>query len=153
MPIVRSPCPIVRWVRRVTVTTQISASADRVWRALTVPSEVQRWDGVIPSDVAENYPTAGQDARWSTKAGPLRLTLHDRIRVVDPPRRFASSISVGFVHVEEEYRLQSCGHGSELVSANEVRSSIPGLGWLALRLTKSNVEMSMERLKAFCEQQ
>jgi hypothetical protein len=35
------------------------------------------------------------------------------------------------------------------------RSSIkhPRIGLAAVRLTKSNVEMSMERLKAFCEQE
>jgi uncharacterized protein YndB with AHSA1/START domain len=135
------------------VATQISAPLDRVWRALTVPSEVQCWDGVTPIDVPEAYPKAGQYARWSTKAGPLRLTLHDRIRAVDPPHRFASSIDVGFVHVEEEYQLKPRGPGSELISANDVRSSIPGLDWLAARLTKSNVAMSMERLKVFCEQE
>jgi hypothetical protein len=112
---------------------------------------VQCWDGVTPIDVPEAYPKAGQHARWSTSAGPFRLTLHDRILVVDPPRRFASSIDVGFVHVEEEYHLKASGSGSELTSANEVRSRIPGLDRLAARMTKANVAMSMERLKVFCE--
>jgi hypothetical protein len=105
----------------------------------------------MASDVPEGYPAVGQHARWSTKAGPVRLTLHDRIRVVDLTTRFASSIDVGFVHVEEEYRLEPSGEGSELVSDNRVRSRVPGLGWLALRLAKANVEASMQRLKAFCE--
>ncbi len=135
------------------MTIQISAPRDRVWRALTVPSEVRLWDGVTPIDVPDGYPMAGQYARWSTRAGLIRLTLHDRIRVVDPSQRFASSIDVGFVHVEEEYRLKPCGPGSELVSANDVRSTIPGLEWLAARVTRSNIEMSMERLRVFCEQE
>jgi uncharacterized protein YndB with AHSA1/START domain len=143
---------IVGWVRQVIVTTQISAPPDRVWRALTDPSEVQVWDGVTPIDVPDDYPNAGQHARWSTRAGPLRLTLHDRIRVVDPVQRFASSIDVGFVHVEEDYRLKPSGPGSELVSANDVRSKIPGLDLLAARMTRSNVELSLERLTVFCEQ-
>src|SRR5579864_6358254 len=144
--------PIVRWVKRITVTTRISAPPDRVWRALTVPSEVECWDGVTPIDVPDAYPKAGQHARWSTRAGPFRLTLHDRILIVDPPRRFASTIDVGFVHVEEDYHLNACRAGSELISANDVRSSIPGLDGLAARLSKSNVAMSMERLKVFCEE-
>jgi uncharacterized protein YndB with AHSA1/START domain len=138
-------------VGKVVVTTEIAASPERVWRALTVPAEVERWDGVTARDVPEGYPAVGQHARWSTRSGPLRLVLHDRIRLVEPSTRFASSIDVGFVHVEEEYRLGLRGQGVELVVDNDVRSRIPGLGWLAERLTKANVETSIERLKAFCE--
>lgn len=144
---------IVELVRRVIVTTQVAAPPERVWRALTIPAEVERWDGVSPYDVPEGYPAVGQHARWLSTSGPLRLVLHDRILVVDPTTRFASSIDVGFVHVEEEYRLDASGQGTELVSDNEVRSRIPGLGWLAERLTKANVAMSMDRLKAFCERE
>lgn len=138
---------------RVIVTVRIAAPPDRVWRALTVPSEVQVWDGVTPVDVPGDYPTPGHHARWSSKVGPVRLTLHDRVRAVDPVSRFASSIAVGFVRVEEEYRLKRCADGCDVVSDNDVRSSIPGLRWLAVRLTATNVESSMKRLQLFCEAQ
>ena len=72
---------------------------------------------------------------------------------VERATRFASSIAVGFVRVEEEYRLTPQGPGCTLVSDNEVRSAVPGLDWLAVRLTKANVESSMNRLKEFCERQ
>jgi hypothetical protein len=65
--------------------------------------------------------------------------------------RLASSIDVGFVHVDEEYRLGPSPPGTTLVSENAVRSRIPGLGWLAVHLTQANVEASMGRLKVFCE--
>ena len=135
------------------VHVEMAAPVDRVWRALTVPAEVTRWDGVTPSEVPEGYPSPGDHARWLSAVGPIRLVLHDRITAVEPLARMASSIDVGFVHVEEEYRLASSPQGSTLVSKNEVRSRIPGLGWLAVRLTRANVEASMARLKVFCERE
>ncbi len=140
-------------MRRVIVTIVIAAPPDRVWRALTVPAEVEAWDGVTPCDVPAGYPAPGHHARWFSRMGPVRLVLHDRIGVVDPASRFSSTIAVGFVRVEEEYRLAPQGQGCVLVSENEVRSTVPGLGWLAVRLTKANVELSMTRLKEFCERE
>jgi uncharacterized protein YndB with AHSA1/START domain len=147
----RSASPSVSLVRSIVVTIRIGVSPARVWRALTIPSEVQAWSGVTTCDVPEGYPAAGQHARWFSKVGPVRLVLHDRVRVVDRATRLAASIAVGFVRIEEEYRLEPQGPGSELVSANEVRSSVLGLGWLAAWLTRADVEASMQRLKEFCE--
>jgi uncharacterized protein YndB with AHSA1/START domain len=141
----------------VVVTVDVAAPVGRVWRALTDPSEVERWDGVRAVAVPDGYPAPGQHARWSTGAGPLRLTLHDRVRVVEANVRLASTIDVGFVHVEEEYRLRPSGSGTHLVSDNAVsarsarRGGALGLGRVAALLTRRNVTASMARLRAFCE--
>ncbi len=134
------------------VSTQISAPVETVWRALTVPDEVRVWDGVVPLDVPVDYPKVGQHARWRSAFGPLRLTLHDRIRVVEEPRRMTATIDLAFVHVEEEYRLTSLADGDTMLETDdEVHSHIAGLHWLAVRLTRANVVSSMARLKGFCE--
>jgi hypothetical protein len=142
---------MVSWVRSVVVAIHIGVPPARVWRALTVPSEVQAWSGVAPYDVPHGYPAAAQHARWFAQVGPLRLVLHDRVQAVDPTTRLASSIAVGFVRIEEEYRLEPHGPDCDLVSANQVRSSVPGLGRLAAWLTRIDVEASMQRLKDYCE--
>lgn len=137
---------------RVGVSTQISASVEKVWRALTVPDEVRVWDGVVPLDVPVDYPKVGQHARWRIAFGPLTLTLHDRICVVEEPRRMTATIDLAFVHVEEEYRLTPLTDGHTMLETDdEVRSHVPGLRWLAVRLTRANVLSSMARLKDFCE--
>jgi uncharacterized protein YndB with AHSA1/START domain len=133
-------------------STWIAAPVDRVWRALTVPDEVTIWDGVVPLDVPVDYPKVGQHARWQSAFGPLRLTLHDRIRVVEKTRCMAAAIDLAFVHVDEEYRLSPMADGGTmLVTDDEVCSRVPGLSWLAVRLTRANVVSSMARLKDFCE--
>lgn len=137
---------------RVCVSTQITASVERVWSALTVPDEVSVWDDVLALDVPVDYPQVGQHARWLSAFGPLRLTLHDRILVVEERRRLAATIDIAFIHVDEEYRLSAIAEGgTTLVTSDEVRSRVLGLSWLAVRLTRANVVASMERLKEFCE--
>jgi uncharacterized protein YndB with AHSA1/START domain len=137
---------------RVSVVTEISAPVEKVWRALTSPDEVCIWDGVVALRVPIDYPQVGQHARWQSAFGPLRLTLHDRVRVIEDTRRMAATIDIAFVRVEEEYRLlpTSIG-GTTLVTDDDVRSRVPGLQWLAVRLTQANVSSSMARLKRFCE--
>jgi uncharacterized protein YndB with AHSA1/START domain len=138
---------------RVCVTTEIAAPVERVWRALTVPNEVSVWDGVVAFDVPADYPRPGQHARWRSAFGPWRLTLHDRIGAIDDGRRMTAAIDLAFVHVDEDYRLSpATDGGTTLVTDDEVRSHVPGLTWLAVRLTRANVVASMARLKAYCEQ-
>lgn len=136
---------------QVAVTISIARPPQRVWRALCEPAEVVRWDGVTQLWVPEGYPAAGQYARWSSAIGPWRLTLHDRVQAVEPPRRLRSTIDIGFVHVEEEYRLTPSDAGTLLVSDNAVSSRRRGLRWLAVALTRQNIRASLGRLKAFCE--
>jgi hypothetical protein len=144
-------------VGRVVVELRTTAPPERVWRALTEPDAVAAWDELAPLEVPAGYPAPGQHARWRTRVGPLRLTLHDRVGAVAPERRLASVIDVGFVRVEEEYRLEALdGPGSQpagtrLVSDNLVHSRLPGLGRLADRLVRHSVVMSMDRLRQFCE--
>ena len=140
-------------VVRVLVTTEIAAPPARVWRALTVPAEVAAWDGVEPLDVPEDYPQPGQHARWRSWFGPVGLTLHDRISVIDDERRMVAEIDLAFVHVDEEYRLLAGPDGTTttLVTDDAVRSHVPGLGWLAIRLAQADVASSMGRLRQHCE--
>ena len=131
---------------RVHVITEIAAPVERVWKALTRIEEVRAWDGVVPFDVPD------QHARWHSALGPLQLMLHDRIMAVEENRRLNSIIDIAFVHVSEEYVLTPrADGGTTLVTDDDVRSKFPGLGWLAVRLTRANVDASMSRLKDHCE--
>ncbi len=131
----------------VSVAIDIAAPVDRVWRALTVPAEVSQWDGVLPVDIPNRYPVVGQHARWLIRVGPLRLTLHDRIRVVEPGARLGSTLDIGLVHIEEQYTLLANGVGTHVASENEVSARLPGLHrWAGLQ-TRWNLEASVRRLK------
>lgn len=130
---------------------RIEASPARVWRALTEPGEVTAWDGVVPLAVPAGYPAPGQHARWRTRVGPVAVTLHDRVQAVDPEHRLSSVIAVGFVRVAEEYRLVPDGGGTLLVSENDVRATVLGLGRVATGMVRRSIEGSMARLRHLCE--
>jgi len=137
---------------RVTVVTVIAAPIERVWQALTVTEEVCAWDGVSQLDVPDDYPQVGQHALWQSPFGPFHLTLHDQITVIEEGRRMAAVIEIAFVHVDEEYSLLAASEGGTiLLTVDTVRALIPGMGWLALWLTRANVSSSMARLKEYCE--
>jgi len=138
-------------VERLSVVVDIGAPVPVVWEALTVPARVSVWDGVEPVDVPAGYPAPGHHARWRTRLGPLRLTLHDRVEAVDPFVSLVSAIDVAFVHLHERYTLTDTAGRTRVASDNEVSSSVPGLTPLALRLARANVTASMDRLKSYCE--
>ena len=84
----------------------IGAPIERVWRALTDPSEVTRWAQVDPVHLPDGYPAAGQYALWRDRGGVL---LHDIILRVERERRLTSRLHVGPWLVLEEYLLTPSG--------------------------------------------
>ena len=98
---------------RKAVTLVIAAPVDRVWRALTVPAEVERWAGVTANDVPAGYPRAGQHARW----GDRGAVLHDHIVAVVHERLLASRLTRGSDLVVEHYSLRPAGSSTTRLRA------------------------------------
>lgn len=138
---------------RITLHIVIDAPVEAVWRALTRPAQVAQWDGAVPVRIPDGYPAPGRHALWRTKLGPFPVELHDRVHTVVPLSRLGSRIDVGFIHVEEDYHLGPApsGRGVELKIDDHVSSRVPGLRWLAVRIVRSDLTGSMERLRKLCE--
>jgi hypothetical protein len=141
-------------------TIGIAASADRVWRALTVPAEVVRWDtGIIaPLDAPADYPRPGQHVRWRYRFGPLPLILHDRPTRVEVGSVLGSSIRLGPFDFDETYTLVAAPHHSEtmLTADLSVASHVPVAGGLLARLVglplgRATVRTSLAAIKRHCE--
>lgn len=138
-------------VSPVSITVTVAASPKRVWQALVTPAEVRQWDGARPLSVPEGYPAAGQHARWAVRVGGWPVTLHDRIRAVEPEVRLASAIDIGVVHLDEEYRLHPASGGTRLVLVDHVSSPVPGVALLAAGWIRRTVPEALRRLAALCE--
>lgn len=89
------------------MSTLITAERDRVWRALTTPSEVTRWDDQVVEllDPLPDFPQLGQQVRWRCRIGSVPIVVHQTIREVQPGERLQSSISRGVFCFDEIYTL------------------------------------------------
>jgi hypothetical protein len=140
-------------------TVEIAADRERVWRALTIPSEVVCWDtGVVaPLDAPPDYPRAGQHVRWRYRLGAIPLTLHDRPTRVEPGSVLRSSIRLGPFEFDEIYTLASRGPSATRLRAElGLASGFPIVGWLLERwvgrpLARSTVRTSLAAIKRHCE--
>jgi hypothetical protein len=142
-----------------TETVQIDTSVERVWRALTVPTEVVQWDsGIIePIDAPPDYPQPGQHVRWRYRLGPVSLILHDRPTEVLHNSTLRSSIDLGPFSFDETYELDSPESSTTLLSARlTVSSNLPVIGVLLERaagapLARATVRTSLQAIKRHCE--
>jgi hypothetical protein len=89
------------------MSTLISAERERVWRALTTPSELLRWDDQIIAliDPIPDYPQLGQQVRWRYRIGSVPVVVHQTIQEVKPGERLQSAISRGVFCFDETYTL------------------------------------------------
>ena len=109
------------------MSTLITAERGRIWRALTTPSELIRWDDQLVAllDPAPDYPQLGQKVRWRFRVGSVPIVVHQTIQEVQPGERLQSTISRGVFCFNEMYTL-----------ADEVAQ--PDRTRLSLRVVASN---------------
>jgi len=145
-------------VQRFAETIEIAARPERVWRALTDPAEVVRWDtGIVaPIDAPPDYPRPGQHVRWRYRLGPLPMILHDRPSEVVPVATLRSSIRLGPFDFDETYTLRAEGAKTRLTASLSLASAVPVVGSLLERfvgapLARATVRQSLAAIKGHCE--
>jgi hypothetical protein len=89
------------------MSTLITAERDRIWRALTTPNELIRWDDQLVEllDPVSDYPQLGQQVRWRYQIGSVPIVVHQTVREVQPGERLQSAISRGVFCFDETYTL------------------------------------------------
>ena len=128
----------------------IDASRERVWRALTEPSELVAWDERILSSIDQagpTYPFAGQNVRWRYQLGSTQVVLHEQPLEIERLERLSSTLKVGSLRFEQTYTLTQeslvpprTRLGMKLVT----RSSVPVVGDVVDRFSVR--KLSAERI-------
>ena len=93
----------------------INADRASVWRALTTPSELIRWDQRILGllEPVEDYPHPGQHIRWRYRLGSVPVVMHDRPLEVCEQEKLRSALSLGLLHLESTHTLATNGDASK----------------------------------------
>jgi len=143
------------------MSTGVAAARERVWRALTVPAELVRWDRHLLAllDEAPDYPRVGRAVRWRTRLGSVPLVLHDRPLEVVEGERLRSAVALGLFHFDATIALADApdapGH-TRLALRLQAESSVPLVGgaldrFAVRRLASRIVDERLRGLRAWCE--
>ncbi len=141
----------------------IGAERDRVWRALTVPDEMIRWDArmVAILDSPEGYPRIGEKVRWRYRLGKIPIILTERPLEVAPGERLRAAITLGLIRFEETYTLDlenDAARQTRLTLKLCAKSEVPMMGGVVDRfdVRRMATELIDERLRSvqkWCEEQ
>ena len=143
------------------MSTEVGANRDRVWRAITVPEELLRWDEQLVAllDPADGYPLEGQQVRWRYRLGTIVVMLRNSLLEVVPMERLRSATAMGLFRFDETFTL---GHESgdpertrlhlKLIAAN----SVPVVGGLldrfsVRRMAVELVDRKLRSIQKWCE--
>ena len=140
----------------------IDADRERVWRALTVPSElVARDERILSSiDATAAYPFAGQHVRWRYRLGSVQVVLHEQPLEIVRPERLCSALKVGSMRFEQTFTLTSESSepprtrlGMKLVTT----SSVPVVGDVVDRfnvrkMAADHVDRTLRSVQGWCQE-
>jgi hypothetical protein len=115
------------------ITTVLAAVVDaerqRVWRAISDPAEVVRWDEPTLAllEAAAGWPRVGSPVVWRYRLGRVPVTLRDRPREVVPAERLHSDVSLGLFRFEQIWTLADEGAAgrTRLGLSVAARNSLP----------------------------
>jgi hypothetical protein len=139
----------------------IGAGRQRVWLALTDPSEVAQWDEsiVAPIDYPSTYPFTGQHVRWRFRLGSTQVVLHDRPQEVIARRRLRSTLSLGSLRFDQTYTLfpEPDSHSRTRLAMKIVASSsVPVVGTVVNRfemrsIAVERIDATLRSVRKWCE--
>jgi uncharacterized protein YndB with AHSA1/START domain len=139
----------------------IDATRERVWRALTEPTELVAWDDRILSPIdpaGPAYPLAGQRVRWRYQLGSVQVVLHEQPLEIERPERLSSALKVGSMRFEQTYTLTQeslvpprTRLGMKLVTT----SSIPVVGdvvdrFSVRKLSAERIDQTLRSVQGWC---
>lgn len=151
------------------LSTTIGAPIDRVWQALTDPSERIVWDERILGEVslaprttrtaaaANNVP---KHTRWRFRLGVVPLVMQDVVSEANPNERLVSRISIGSMHFDQTLTLHreddESGPRTRLSMKLVARSQIAVVGDVVQRndvqkIVIEYVDATLRQVQKHCE--
>jgi hypothetical protein len=144
------------------ITTALSAvihaPRSKVWRALTTPAELIRWDKAILAllEPADDFPAVGGEARWRYQLGSVPVEMRDRPLEVVTGRKLRSAVALGLFHFEQSWTLADESDATRLGVHLAAGNSIAVVGGVVdrfdvRRLAAEYVDAKLRCLRRWCE--
>ena len=142
----------------------VAAERERVWRALTEPAEIVRWDETRTAlvDRDRSYPKTGECVRWRSKLGAVALVLTETPNEIEPPARLALACKSGTRRFEQLYLLAAEPANRAQAARTRVSLKISSRNTLQLigtdvdrfeirELLMDRTDCALRALQKFCE--
>jgi hypothetical protein len=143
------------------MSSVIGAPQARVWRALTEPDQVVRWDDRVIAllDPDAGYPRAGQSVRWRYRLGAVPVVLRECPLEVVPPSRLRCSVVLGLFRFDETFQLSPEPGDPErtrLMLKVVASNSVPVVGgaldrFAVRRLANDFIDSKLRAIQKWCE--
>ena len=142
------------------MSTVVNTRRERVWRAISAPAEMIRWDDQVVSleSPAPGYPESGEPAHWRYRLGSVSVDLLDRPLEVVQGQRLKHAMSIGAFDFEEVYTLAFEGTLRTRLSLRVASStnSVPVVGGFldrfdVRRLASKRVDRNLRSIQKWCE--
>jgi hypothetical protein len=116
------------------ITTALTAVVDagpaEVWRAITDPAQVIRWDASALAllEPGEDWPQVGRHLVWRYQLGAVSLRLRDSVLEVVLEKRLRSQVSLGSFRFEQIWSLADDADRTRLGLSIGSASAMPTMG-------------------------
>ena len=148
---------------QLTVTQQINAPIDDVFKLLTEPEQVRRWMPTLESTETVSKPDDGSVVgtrfrhriRSANQTGSTVTTYEGVITEFEPPDRFAVRIGNKMLLMESRYELsRGPGDSTDLQCVTEARVThwlLRWFGWLMNKAMQLGMTQHLQSLKRVAE--
>jgi hypothetical protein len=114
------------------LTARVDAAREGVWRALTDPAEIVRWDAAALAllEASESWPGEGSAVVWRYQLGAVSVKLRDRPLEIVREKRLRSAVQLGSFRFEQIWSIAGDGAAGRTRIGLSIMagSSVPLLG-------------------------
>ncbi len=115
------------------LTARVEAARNGVWRAITDPGEIVRWDesALALLEPSESWPGEGSALVWRYRLGSVSVKLRDRPVEIVEEKRLRSAVELGSFRFEQIWSIapdEADAGRTRLGLSIAARNSVPLLG-------------------------
>ena len=112
------------------LTASVAASSDAVWRAITDPAELIRWDPAALAllEPCNEWPLEGHALVWRYQLGSVSVRLRDEPVEIVPEKRLRSAVALGSFRFEQVWSLGNDAGRARVGLSIGTKSALPTAG-------------------------